>query len=158
MIYTGDITIPANTPATSPTIERIPIALGIIYKIELQFPPGCAGLTHIVINDGGYQVWPSTPGKDFATDDYTISFEDTYLKQASPTEMQVYGYNVDETYEHTIQIRLGVASAHIFMARYLPTMTYDYFMEIMKKKEAEDAAKVKASLARPFTFFDPKED
>lgn len=158
MIYTGNITIPANTPATLPTEMRIPITLGIIYKIELQFPPGCGGLAHLVINDGGYQVWPSTPGTDFATDDYTVSFEDTYLKQAAPKELQVYGYNEDETYQHIIQVRLGVASKDIFMARYLPTMSYDYFMQIMKKKEAEDEAKTKAALARPFTFFGPKED
>lgn len=158
MIYTRNITIPANTPASNPTLQRMKISLGLIYKVEMQFPPGCGGLAHIVINDGGYQVWPSTTDSDFATDDYTISFEDTFLKQADPAEMQVYGYNEDETYEHTIQVRLGVASKDIFMARYLPTMTYDYFMELMAKKEEEEAAKRKSAIAKPFSFFVPEVD
>lgn len=158
MIYTANITIPANTPANSPTLQRIKISLGLIYKIELQFPPGCGGLAHVVINDGGYQVWPSTPSTDFATDDYTISFEDIYLKPSSPSEMQIYGYNEDETYEHIIQVRLGVASTKIFMARYLPTITYDYFMEMLRKKEIEDQKKRKGKITKSFSFFASKEE
>ena len=158
MIYTANITIPEVTPAIQPICERIKISLGLIYKVELQFPPGCGGLAHVVINDGGYQVWPSTPETDFATDDYTISFEDNYLKQADPSELQIYGYNEDEIYPHTIQVRLGVASKDEFMARYLPTMTYDYFMKLMAKKEAEEEERTKAVLAKPFTFFGAEEE
>jgi len=156
MIYTANITIPANTAAANPTLGRVKISLGLIYKVELQFPPGCGGLAHVVINDGGYQVWPSTLDSDFATDDYTISFEDSYLKQADPSELQIYGYNEDETYPHTIQVRLGVASKDEFMARYLPTMTYDYFMKLMEKKEAEEEERTKESLVMPFAFLRPK--
>lgn len=158
MIYTVNITIPQVTPATQPECVRVKISLGLIYKVELQFPPGCGGLAHVVINDGGYQVWPSTPRADFATDDYTISFEDNYLKQVDPSELQVYGYNEDETYPHTIQVRLGVASKDEFMARYLPTMTYDYFMKLMEKKEAEEAEKTKKALASPFAFLKSGEE
>lgn len=156
MIYIANITIPKVTPAIQPVCERVKISLGLIYKVEIQFPPGCGGLAHLVINDGGYQVWPSTPGRDFATDDYTISFEDNYLKQADPSELQIYGYNEDETYPHTLQVRFGVASRDEFMARYLPTMTYDYFMKLMEKKEAEEFEATKKAEAVPFAFFGPK--
>lgn len=156
MIYTANITIPKNTPATKPIDKRIKISLGLIYKVELQFPPGCGGLAHVVINDGGYQVWPSTPQTDFATDDYTISFEDTYLKTSDPSEMVVYGYNEDDTYQHIIQVRLGVADKNIFMARYLPTMSYDYFMEMMDQKALREEEKRKGILANPFPFLTPE--
>ena len=158
MIYVANITIPKGTSANQAVCERVKISLGLIYKIELQFPPGCGGLAHIVINDGGYQVWPSTPDSNFATDDYTISFEDTYLKQVDPSELQIYGYNEDETYPHTIQVRIGVAAKYEFMARYLPTMTYDYFMKLMEKKEAEEREKTSKILAAPFAYLTPGED
>jgi len=126
MIYTANITIPAQTVSTQTICERIVITSGLVYKVELQFPPGCLGLAHVYIKDGGYQVWPSTPGTDFACDDYTINFEDSFLKQTEPYELQIYGYNDDETYDHTIQIRVGQVSKEIFIARYLPTLQYDY--------------------------------
>jgi len=153
MIYTSNIIIPANTVAEQPICERLIITSGLIYKVELQFPPGCLGLAHVYIKDGGYQVWPSTPSTDFACDDYTINFEDTFMKQTEPFELQIYGYNEDETYEHTIQVRIGQVSEDIFIARYLPTVQYDYMLATFEKqKEAEEQLKQQI-LANPFEDF-----
>jgi len=156
MIYTANILIPAGRKATAPTIERIKVIKGLVYKIEIAFPPGPEGTAHVVINDGGLQVWPSTPGIDFASDDYTISFDDTYLKTDDPLEFQVYGYNTDESNPHTIQVRIGMVAKDIFIARFLPTMTYDYMMQKLKEMEQEERKKATKMLKEPFSWILPR--
>ena len=152
MIYTGNITIPANTPSSSPVREEIQVVNGLVYKIEIEFPPGPEGTTHIVINDGGFQVWPSSPGIDFASDGYTISFDDTYLKTIDPLTFQIYGYNTDTENEHTIQVRIGMVSKDIFIARFLPSYTYKHLEQLMSKMEAEEKERTRQILAKPFSW------
>lgn len=152
MIYVNNITIPANTVASSPTLERLKVITGLVYKVEFMFPPGCSGLAHVVVNDGGYQVWPSTPDTDFACDDYTIEFEDTYLKTVAPLEFQIYGYNEDETYAHTIQVRIGMVDQDIFIARFLPTYGYGELMQLMTKLEKQEEERRQQALKEPFSW------
>jgi len=155
MIYTANILIPENTPADKPIREPIQVVNGLVYKIEIAFPPGPEGTAHIVINDGGFQVWPSSPGVDFASDDYTISFDDTYLKTTDPLEFQVYGYNTDEINPHTIQVRIGMVSNDIFMARFLPSMTYDFMIKKVKEMEEVERRKAIKLLKTPFDWIVP---
>jgi len=152
MIYAANITIPANTPAINPTLKRLPVTEGLIYKLEIEFPPGPEGTAHIIIYDGSSPVWPSNPGIDFASDAYTISFDDTYLKTRPPFEFQIYGFNTDTENEHSIQIRLGIVSKDIFIARFLPSYTYKHLEALMAKMEAEEKERARQILAKPFSW------
>jgi len=154
MIYTGNIIIPKNTLPSQPIRHPIQVTKGLVYKIEIEFPPGPEGTAHIVINDGGFQVWPTTPGVDFASDDYTISFDDTYMKTIDPMEFQIYGYNTDLVNSHTIQVRIGMVGKDIFMARFLPTMTYDYMMQKLKEMEQEEKIRTEEFLKQPFSWLE----
>lgn len=158
MIYTADIILPANTAKATPVVERLGITHGIIYKVEIQFPPGCSGLAHVVINDGGLQLWPSTPGKDFAADDYIISFDDTLFKQTAPYELQIIGYNLDETYDHVLQIRIGMVDQDIYIARYLPTVAFDHLIELMEASKKKEEAIKQAIIDNPFPYFMTEND
>ena len=51
-------------------------------------------------------------------------------------------WNLDETWGHTIQVRIGVASNEAFMSRYLPSLTYDRFADTLAEIKA-DQEKVK---------------
>jgi hypothetical protein len=154
MIYTENIVIPKDTKATSPILKRLNVTRGLVYKIEIEFPPGPEGTTHIVINDGGFQVWPTTPGVDFSSDSYTISFDDTYMKTVDPLEFQIYGFNTDLINAHTVQVRIGMVSKDIFMARFLPTMTYDYMLKMIKQMEEEEEQRTKEFLKKPFSWLE----
>lgn len=79
--------------------------------------------------DGSFQIYPANPEETFACDDYTISFEDRYLVGAKPGVLKMYGYNEDDTYEHTIQLRVGLVSEDILIASYLPGVKYDEMIE-----------------------------
>jgi hypothetical protein len=139
MIYVADITTPKNTAKTALKKTTIHVTKGLVYKVEFYFPSGGAGLMGVAVFDGLYQVWPSSVGEFFVSDDETISFDDTYLKESAPFELQAYSYNTDDTYDHVAGVRIGLVSAEVFMARFLPTKGYDYLVELTAKMEAEKA-------------------
>ena len=49
MFYVLPLTIPADTPETDPIEEELALTYGVIQRVEIEFPPGCAGLAHIKI-------------------------------------------------------------------------------------------------------------
>uniref|UniRef100_A0A6H1ZPA0 Uncharacterized protein n=1 Tax=viral metagenome TaxID=1070528 RepID=A0A6H1ZPA0_9ZZZZ len=128
------------------------VTRGLVYRVEFQFPAGCAGLAGVIVTDGGFQVWPSTLGKWFATDNFTIGFDDMYLKGSDPFQFDFWGYNLDDTYDHTIYSRIGLADREIFQARYLPNVAYDMMQEELKiVQETQEAART-AILETPFPW------
>jgi len=140
MIYTANITTPANTAATSLKHTVLHVTKGLVYKVEFYFPSGSAGLMGVAVFDGGFQLWPSTVGEFFCSDDETIDFDDMYLKEAAPYQLDLYSYNDDDTYDHVVAVRVGLVSREVFLARFLPTKGYDYLAELVAKLAAEQAA------------------
>jgi hypothetical protein len=147
MIYSATITTAVGRSQSNPLRTELRITKGLVYKVELDFPPGSAGLLGAAIFDGGFQVWPSTLGQWFTGDGIVISFDDTYLKEAEPFLFDVVTFNDDDTYAHKLTIRIGLVSKEIFMARFLPSMQYDRFEELIEKlitQQAEAAAEQQA--------------
>ncbi len=152
MIYATDITTPASTDITTPKRTRIPVTKGLVYQIEVEFPPGPLGLCHCAIYDGSYQAWPSNPDGNFHGDNGYITFGDTYLKLSEPFEFVAVTWNEDDTYAHTIHIRIGLVSQEIFMARFLPTMSYDKMMEVFQQLQLQQTARAEAIIANPLPW------
>jgi hypothetical protein len=143
MIYSVDITTPSGTALSGMQKTLVNISAGLVYNVEFHFPSGCAGLAGLAVFDGLFQVWPSSPGNFFASDNETIRFEDLYLKNEPPMNFQVYTYNLDDTYDHTLSVRIGLVSNEAYIARFLPYYGYDYFLKLLEKlteQKAEQAA------------------
>jgi len=115
VIYAWRMTIPANTPKTSPVMVQCRMAAGIIHRVEVQFPIGCAGLVHTYIRRGGHQLWPSNPDGTFTADGYVISFHEGYDLSEEPHVVQWYAWNEDDTYAHTLELRLGLLPPEALM-------------------------------------------
>ena len=113
MFYDFSFTILADTSASSPKVERVKLEYGILHLIEISFPAGCAGLVHLQIFDNGHQLFPTNPGGSFNTDDYTIRFNDHYPLLNPPYTLRLVGWNLDDTYDHTLEIRLGILPPEI---------------------------------------------
>ncbi len=137
MIYTANITTPKDTSLTALKITRLHVTKGLVYKVEFYFPAGSAGLMGVAVFDGLYQVWPSTVGVFFTGQDQMITFDDLYLKEAQPFEFQCYTYNLDDTYEHLVSVRIGLVSKEVFQARYLPSKSAEVFKQVLAQMEAE---------------------
>lgn len=156
MIYSVHIKTTEKTLITNPKPTDLFITKGLVYKIELEFPSGSAGLMGVVICDGGFQVWPSTLGEWFTGDSSLISFEDTYLKESSPYKFRVFTYNEDTIYPHIVNVRIGLVSKEIFMARFLPHLSYKYFQQMiedLQKQQQETKVKQQqAIIETPFPW------
>lgn len=137
MIYTANITTVKNTAVTSLKRTVLHVTKGLVYKVEFYFPSGSAGLMGAAVFDGLFQVWPSTVGEFFHSDDETIGFDDMYLKEAAPYQLDIYTYNTDDTYDHAVAVRVGLVSKEVFLARFMPTKGYDYLVELTAKLAAE---------------------
>ena len=108
MIYTKDVTVPKNTAVGSETRSTIKVANGFINKLDILFPSGCAGLVKVALFLEGTPLFPSTAGMAFLGDGETVSFPEFVKIRDAPRVIVVKASNVDDTYGHTISVRIGI--------------------------------------------------
>lgn len=156
MIYSATVQRLGEGSKDSPIKTSLKITNGLVYRVEVSFPPGSAGLMGVAIFDGSYQVWPSTIGEWFTGDGLNIGFEDVYLKQAAPYEFAIYAYNEDTKYPHTVTVRVGMVSKDIFMARFLPHLSYKFYEQMLanlqKTQEQQNNGQRQELLENPFPW------
>lgn len=140
MIYVETISTPANTLAAAEQLTRFNVALGLVVKLEVYFPPGSSGLTHVRICDASFQAFPATPGEDFFGDNITLAYEELYDKSADPALFDIWTYNLDDTYPHIVQVRMVIVSKDEYMARYLPGMSSDMLTQALAAGELQKTA------------------
>ncbi len=139
MVYTASIRTEKLGDEGDRKDTVLKVAKGLVYRMEVEFPPGCCGLQHVQVFDGSYQVYPASGQDSFHSDARVIGFDDLYLKQAAPFEFMVKTWNLDETWPHTIQVRIAMASSEAFMARYMPGLTWKKFQEVLAKAAQEES-------------------
>jgi len=156
VIFAANISTPKDKPVTSLKHTVLHVTKGLVYKVEFYFPSGSAGLMGVAVFDGGFQLWPSTVGEFFRSDDETISFDDMYLKDAAPYQFDIYTYNDDDTYAHVVGVRIGLVLKEVFLARFMPTKGYDYFAQLLEKmsleKEAQAAVQAEVLKETPYQW------
>lgn len=139
MIYSKHITTVKDTAKTVLKRTVLNVTKGLVYKVEIYFPSGSAGLAGVAIFDGSYQCWPSTPGEYFIGESQLISFDDLYLKEAAPYTFQIFTYNLDDTHSHAIGVRIGLVSQDAFLARFMPTKGTEFMADLVQKLNREQA-------------------
>jgi len=117
MIYSFAVSTPANTAEADRQKTDVKLCQGVIHQIDIVFPTGLAGLLYVAINHGLYQVWPSNPGEYFHTDGETISFREHWELLYPPFYTSIYTYNLDDTYPHSVIIRLGILPRKFILRR-----------------------------------------
>lgn len=110
MLYTFEITTSANTPSSAKEKTIARLERGVIKGFSLHFPPGCAGLVHCHINDALHQIWPTNPDMDIVGDTYLIKWDDEYILDQPPLQLEIYTYNEDTVYDHTIRVTFWLIS------------------------------------------------
>jgi hypothetical protein len=106
MMYVFPITTPPSTPATAKLKTILPLARGKITRVDVQFPSGLQGYAHLAINRGLYQLFPSNADGDFASSQETIWWPENYDIDQGPYQLEAYSWNLDNTYQHTITVRI----------------------------------------------------
>jgi len=141
--------------------STLKVTKGLVYKVEIAFPPGCANLLKVRIFDGGHQTWPSNLDESFHTDGFVISFDDTLLKLAAPFQYTIHTVNEDTIYDHSVTIRIGMVSEEMYIARFLPSMAYQQMLEVLRaeteRQEAQVELEREAILDKPFSWIEENE-
>jgi len=120
MTFHFQITTPANTLESSKLKTTLKVAKGILHHYSILFPPGPYALLHFHINDAIHQLIPYNTGESLASDNETIEFREFLPILEAPFELQAYTWNLDDTYDHTLYIRLGILPIEVFAPWLLP--------------------------------------
>lgn len=148
MIYGGVISTPANTAASSPLKTVYTVTEGIVYHLEVVFPPGPSGLLHVQIFDASYQVFPTTLGESFVGDNYAYDLDVLYAKDDKPFQFTVVTWNLDDTYAHEVSVFLSMETSDEFKARYLPMIQTSGMVAALSSQEIAKAAQRRERLER----------
>jgi len=106
MFYVFPITIPANTAETAKQKTTLKLTRGKITQVQVHFPSGHVGLTHIGLNCGLHQFLPTNPEATFSSSGETISITEDFALESGAYELEAYTWNEDTIYEHTITVRV----------------------------------------------------
>ena len=108
MFYVYPLTVPANTPEAAAITGVIPIANGVIYRVELEFEKWCANLLHLRIYRFEHMIYPSNPLGSFVSDGETVAFNDYFEVFEEPYTLKLEAWNDDDFFEWTVAVRIGV--------------------------------------------------
>ena len=108
MLYEYPLTIDANTAATSPATLDAPLAPGTVVRVDVQFPRGCVGLAHVQIWRREHQIWPGNVDGDISAEGLVVSWPEDLDLDDEPYEVQLRGWNEDDTFPHKITFRFAL--------------------------------------------------
>ena len=108
MLFTWDILIPVAKTVNDPVYQDLYLAHGIITWVSVLFPPGCTGCTHCTIHHYAKQIFPSVESMDLSGDTFPIEWNEYYEMYAEPYLLKFIGWNEDDTYPHTISVRIAI--------------------------------------------------
>lgn len=100
------LAIPKNTAITSYISYTLSLPISQTHRIWIEYPKGCAGLVGFQLWRGVEQIFPLPLGTWLRSDGYTLNFAFTHFIDREPYEVELRGYNLDDTYQHTIWIGL----------------------------------------------------
>lgn len=102
------LVLPAKTQAGSPVSVSITSTLPKLKGVDLTFPAGCAGLVGVAVFDRGAQVAPMSGWS--TGDSRTVHLEVGRWLDGSPFRIDLRGYNLDDTYPHTVTAEIEVSA------------------------------------------------
>lgn len=103
------LAIPKNTVQSAYVSYTLRLPIGRINKIWLEYPLGVAGLAGVQLWRGVRQIFPLPEGNWLRSNNSTLNFSFTHDIDSEPYEVEIRGYNLDDTYQHTIWISLEMS-------------------------------------------------
>lgn len=108
MHFNFSFIIPANTPSIAPVTQILPIAYGVITKVDIGIPAGHAATAHLQVLLHEFQIYPLNRDGDYHGDNAVISFNDRQENYEAPYELKARGWNTDPTYSHEFVIGIEI--------------------------------------------------
>ena len=108
MDYQLSITVPPLTQPEEPAYVAVRIPQGTITAVRVFIPWGVAGLAGVRLKIDEQQVYPSNLDGWYTGNDNMIVVNDKLTLTETFQTLKVEGYNLDDTYEHTIYVGVTV--------------------------------------------------
>jgi hypothetical protein len=105
MFFEYNVTYPPLIFPEEEQVDVLRLTRGIVKRVEVVFPRGCAGLVGVRIFRGPIQIIPLNAPAWLDTDGETIGINTEIDLSVNPYEVEIRGYNLDDTYSHTIRFR-----------------------------------------------------
>ncbi len=106
--FHATVTVPKNTSEQNPLTDTIEIQFGVIHRVHISIPSGHAGLTGVRVLQGLHQVAPTSGSEWFSGDDAELDYNEFIEVKEGPFSLTIEAYNLDDTYDHTFQVGIGV--------------------------------------------------
>jgi len=99
--YETTVTAPKNTARASAVEQEIKLTSGILRRVMVVFPAGCAGLAHVQVFYNEDQFLPRGLGESLTGDNRIIERELNIRLNEAPYRMTLKVWNLDDRYPHT---------------------------------------------------------
>lgn len=100
MQFSYPVEVEPNTAKSDPERLQIKLSVGILQKVSIYFPWGCAGLVGVRILHYEHQLYPTNLDEWRTGDNVFIPFESEYLILEGAGEFKIEVYNLDDYYTH----------------------------------------------------------
>lgn len=104
LVFFHYLTIPDDTQISSPVSYDLSLPVGMINKLWVEFPRGCAGLVGLRILRGVNQIFPLPDTVWMRSDNAVFDFRFSHVISSEPLSVTIQGYNIDDTYHHTVWV------------------------------------------------------
>lgn len=113
-LFAGRLTVPANTPESSPVTLTIQTTEELLVSGGIVFPSGCAGLVFARLETSGATIAPLPAGWIAGNGD-NVNWQDNRLLVNHSITLRAY--SLDDTYPHTLELRAVVMPKSTAAAR-----------------------------------------
>jgi len=131
MLYSELVEFPFGQTENTKTVRRLKVNRGIITKVWIQFPPGCAGLTKVRVIHEGHPIIPAHEEETLRADNYTFEIPLMFEIIGAPEQLKIEGWNEDDAYDHTITFLFLVLPKAVVFPEIILAQQMDAFMRLM---------------------------
>lgn len=101
MQFTYPVEVEPSVTESDPTRLQIKLCVGVLKKVSVYFPWGCAGAVGVRVLHYEHQICPTNPDEWYVGNEIFIEFESEYFITEGPNEFKIEAYNEDDFYTHT---------------------------------------------------------
>jgi len=116
MLFVGELEVPADTAATAPATVTMDLAPGRITSIGIFFPYKRGAFVGVRIMEREHQQWPTNLDHWIVGDDETVQWAENHDLEETPFELRLEAYNTDDTFAHTVYVRVAVEELQAVVA------------------------------------------
>lgn len=120
MVFSLTVLTPSGIIQSHPQVTPIKLFKGLIYHVELYFPPGSSGLMGVQLSAGGHQMYPFNRESWFIGDDVLFKYDDLEYFTISTSQLDIITYNVDSQFSHEVMINIGLLTNKQFQQAVAP--------------------------------------